>query len=80
MIVKNSYKLIAVLFILLSLTGCAHRPIIKYNPDDFTNPNHIITKKIKVQAPTPKINASFGIGDNPKVVIILSMGCFKRRF
>ena len=48
------------------LSGCADTQI--YNPDDFLNPNKVVEKKIKIPGlPSPKIKATYGIGNDPLV-------------
>lgn len=49
------------------LAGCS-TPQIKYNPDDFVNPNRVVTQKEVVNVPTPKINATYGFGNSPAVI------------
>lgn len=48
------------------LTGCT-TPVVKYNPDDFVNPNRVVTKQVEKPV-LPQVNASYGIGNDPAVV------------
>lgn len=49
------------------LSGCANQPIVKYNPDDFINPNQVVNKTVKVPV-LPSVNATYGIGNDPAIV------------
>jgi type IV secretion system protein VirB9 len=52
----------------LVLTGCTTKTV-KYNPNDFVNPNKIVEKRVDVPAfPNPQVKASFGIGNDPNVL------------
>lgn len=48
------------------LTGCT-TPVVKYNPDDFVNPNRVVTQQVEKPV-LPQVNASYGIGNDPAVV------------
>ena len=65
---KSLTTIIGGLSFMLLLQGCSSQ-VVKYNPDDFVNPNKVVVKKVKVPAlPTPKVHATFGVGDDPLVV------------
>ncbi len=49
------------------LSGCS-QPQIHYSPDDFVNPNRVVTKTVPTNVPTPKINATYGYGNNLAVI------------
>lgn len=54
---------------LLSLLGaCTHQARITYNPEDFINPNKVVVKNEEVKLPKAKVNATFGVGNDPAVV------------
>lgn len=48
------------------VTGCT-TPVVTYNPNDFVNPNRVVTKSVE-KAVLPHVNASYGIGNDPAVV------------
>lgn len=52
----------------LLLNGCASTPIEKYNPNDFVNPNRIVIKNVKTKALPTKVQATYGIGNDPAIV------------
>jgi type IV secretion system protein TrbG len=63
---KKSINLIPLIACFSTLAACS---TVKYNPDDFVNPNKVVVKKVKVPAlPEPKVRATFGIGNDPLVV------------
>ena len=62
----NCLNLTGLSLLALSLSACASPP--KVDPNDFSNPNRVITKKISVPLPTPKVAATFGFGNNPQVL------------
>ncbi|PIR10231.1 MAG: hypothetical protein COV52_09740 [Gammaproteobacteria bacterium CG11_big_fil_rev_8_21_14_0_20_46_22] len=49
------------------LGGCTNQPIVKYNPDDFVNPNQVVNKTVKVPV-LPSVKATYGIGNDPAIV------------
>lgn len=55
------------LFLTLNLSGCAKPPVITYNPKDFINPNRVVIKKIKEPMPNPKVQATYGLGNDPQI-------------
>lgn len=61
---KSTVSLAVMSFV---LAGCSQA--VKYNPDDFVNPNQVVTQKVKVPAlPEPKVKATYGEGNDPLVV------------
>lgn len=52
----------------LILSACAKSPEITYNPDDFINPNKVVVKTKREVLPRPRVAATFGIGNDPKVI------------
>ena len=61
------YRLLS-LMSLLPLAACAPKADITYNPQDFINPNKVVLKTQQAKLPTPKVAATFGLGNDPKVV------------
>lgn len=57
-----------IIFPVMILSACAQSPAITYNPDDFINPNKVVVKTKQEKLPRPKVAATFGIGNDPKVV------------
>lgn len=51
----------------LLLVGCTKAKIV-YGPQDFINPNRIVTEKIPTQMPTPVVAATFGHGNDPLII------------
>lgn len=49
------------------MVGCTKRPIV-YSPNDFKKVNRVITQKQAVRLPHVKVNASYGMGNDPAVV------------
>lgn len=49
------------------LVGCARRPVIHYNPDDFVRPDRVVSKTVRVSV-LPRVHATYGIGNDPAVV------------
>ncbi len=50
------------------VAACAPVKKVKYNPDDFINPNRVVTKIQQPKLPQTKIAATFGLGNDPAVV------------
>lgn len=66
--IKFSYlKITGLTALSILLTACMAGPV-KYYPNDFTAPNRIVTEKIPMVLPTPKISATFGYGNDPQVI------------
>ena len=63
---KRALWLIAA-FAFVGLTGCAKPPNL-YSPNDFVNPNQVVTQVVHDPMPTPTVHATFGYGNNPAVV------------
>jgi type IV secretion system protein TrbG len=61
-------RLLVMLILAVSLMGCSKRPIIRYNPNDFITPNRVVEKRVPEPVVTPRINATFGVGNNPAVI------------
>ena len=59
-------KKIGLFVLALLLAACASSPNVDSN--DFINPNHIVTEKVSVPLPTPKVAATFGVGNDPQII------------
>lgn len=59
------YRTLSLLAV-LPLAACSTQ--VTYNPDDFINPNKVVVKTKQERLPTPKVAATYGIGNDPKVV------------
>ena len=64
----NCLNITGLSLLMLSLAACAAAPVVKVDPNDFINPNCIITEKVSIPLPTPKVAATFGYGNNPQVL------------
>jgi len=53
---------------IIMLCACHKKPEEFYAFDDFVTPNKVVTKEVKVTAPTSKIKASYGYGREPRVL------------
>ncbi|MBN1683989.1 MAG: TrbG/VirB9 family P-type conjugative transfer protein [Gammaproteobacteria bacterium] len=62
---KNFY-VAAPYIITILLSGCAGHTI-QYHPDNFVNPNRIVTKEVEKPV-LPQVKASFGVGNDPAVL------------
>lgn len=65
---RKSRFILCVLLPIIFIAGCAKAPIEHYNPNDFLNPNRIVTKTLPAHFPAAKVQATFGYGNNPEVV------------
>jgi len=65
---RNYFLSALISLLIVMLTGCAKRPVVQYNPDDFVNPNRVVIKTVPVHIPPTKVNATFGYGNNPEVI------------
>ncbi len=65
---SNVIKIVFLFAMGFILTGCASDEVVKYNPDDFINPNHVVTKQVPVHEAIPKVKATYGYGNDPQVV------------
>lgn len=54
--------------LLLGVGGCVPAKKVTYRPDDFINPNRIVMKTVEQPASTPKVAATFGLGNAPQVI------------
>ena len=71
MIIKGESSMIRTTIICgmaLAICGCAKHNNIMYNPNDFVNPNKVVTKTVMQSLPAQKVNATFGVGNDPAVV------------
>ncbi len=59
-------KKIGLFVLALLLAACASSPNV--DPNDFINPNRIVTEKVSVPLPTSKVAATFGYGNDPRVI------------
>ncbi len=62
----NCLKKIGLFILALVLAACASP--LKVDPNDFINPNRVVTEKVSVPLPTPKVAATFGYGNDPRVI------------
>ena len=52
----------------LLLNACVKPKVVQYNPDDFINANRVVVQHEQVKLPVVKVKASYGYGNDPKVV------------
>jgi len=63
--IPHNISIIAACMGTVFMAGCAHT--VRYNPNDFVNPNRVITKRIEKPV-LPQVKASYGIGNDPAIV------------
>ncbi len=65
--IKSLSTVLTVSMIGMLASSCSSQPIVNYNPEDFVNPNRIVNKTVNVPV-IPKVNATYGIGNDPSIV------------
>lgn len=63
----NTLKIMGLPLLLMLITACATKAT-PYSANDFITPNRIVTEKIPTVLPTPHLSATFGVGNDPRVI------------
>lgn len=65
---KKHYAMSLLVCLTALMSACTKHELVNYSPGDFVNPNRVVTERISSPIPQPKINATFGMGNNPAVL------------